>query len=51
MGTSRVGVEPRGKKKVPGEKTPNTQLTSANKVARRPAAAQRAKDMMYSRFD
>ena len=51
MGTSRVGVEPRGKKKIPGEKTPNTQLTPANKVAKRQAAAQRAKDMMHSRFD
>jgi hypothetical protein len=51
MGTSRMGVQPRGKKKVPGEKKPNTQVTPAQKVAKRRADAQRAQDMMHSRFD
>jgi hypothetical protein len=51
MGAGRMGVQPRGKKKVPGEKKSNTQLTPAQKVQKRRDAAQRAQDMMHSRFD
>jgi hypothetical protein len=56
MGSSRAGVQPRGKKKVPGQKPPRAgeyggPASPAQKVAKRRAAAQRAQDMMHSRFD
>ena len=51
MGAGRMGVQPRGQKKVPGEKKPSTHTTPAQKVAKRRDDAQRAKDMMHSRFD
>ena len=56
MGASRAGVQPRGQKKVPGKKPPAAgeyggPKSPAQKVAMRRAAAQRAKDMMSSRFD
>jgi hypothetical protein len=55
MGSGRMGagggIQPRGKKKVPGEKKPSTQVTPAEKVSKRRADAQRAQDMMHSRFD
>ena len=56
MGTGRAGVQPRGKKKVPGEKPPaagqyGAPESPAQKVAKRRAAAQRAQDNMSSRFD
>ena len=56
MGSSRLGVQPRGKKKVPGEKPPAARQygaprSPAQKVAMRRAAAQRAQDNMSSRFD
>ena len=51
MGTSRMGVKPRGKKKDRGGPTPGPSITPARKVAMRRAAAQRAQDNMSSRFD
>jgi hypothetical protein len=56
MGASRAGVQPRGQKKTPGKKPPAAgeyggPKSPAQKVAARRAAAQRAKDMMSSRFD
>lgn len=56
MGSSRAGVQPRGKKKVPGQKPPvageyGAPKSPAQKVAQRRAAAQRAQDNMSSRFD
>lgn len=56
MGSSRMGVQPRGQKKVPGKKPPAAgeyggPVSPAQKVAKRRADAQRAKDMMHSRFD
>jgi len=56
MGSSRMGVQPRGKKKVPGQKPPAAgeyggPMSPAQKVARRRANAQRAIDNMSSRFD
>jgi hypothetical protein len=55
MGSGRMGagggIQPRGKKKVPGEKKPSTQVTPAEKVSKRRADAQRTQDMMHSRFD
>jgi hypothetical protein len=51
MGAGRMGVQPRGKKKVPGEKKPSTQITPAEKVKRRRDSAQRAQDMMHSPRD
>ena len=56
MGAGRAGVQPRGQKKVPGKKPPAAgeyggPKSPAQKVAMRRAAAQRAKDMMSSRFD
>ncbi len=56
MGTGRMGVQPRGKKKVPGQKPPaageyGAPRSPAQKVAMRRAAAQRAQDNMSSRFD
>jgi hypothetical protein len=56
MGAGRMGVQPRGQKKEPGKKPPaageyGAPESPAQKVAKRRAAAQRAKDMMHSRFD
>lgn len=56
MGSGRMGVQPRGKKKVPGKKPPAAgsyggPKTPAQKVAAKRAAAQRAQDNMSSRFD
>ena len=57
MGTGRMGVQPRGKKKVPGEKPlaagqyGSGVRSPAQKVAMRRAAVQRAQDSMSSRFD
>ena len=56
MGSSRLGVQPRGKKKVPGKKPPvagqyGGPESPAQKVANRRAAAKRAQDNMSSRFD
>ena len=56
MGSSRLGVQPRGKKKVPGKKPPvagqyGGPESPAQKVAKRRAAAKRAQDNMSSRFD
>jgi hypothetical protein len=56
MGSSRMGVQPRGKKKVPGQKPPTAgsygaPASPAQKVAKRRAAAQRSQDNMSSRFD
>jgi hypothetical protein len=51
-----MGVQPRGKKKEPGKKPPAAgeyggPKSPAQKVSARRAAAQRAQDMMHSRFD
>jgi len=51
MGSSRLGVQPRGVKKEKGAPTPGPSITPAQKVAMRRAAVQRAQDMMHSRFD
>jgi hypothetical protein len=51
MGASRLGVQPRGKKKEKGGPTPGPSVSPAQKVAQRRAAAQRAQDNMSSRFD
>jgi hypothetical protein len=56
MGSGRLGVQPRGKKKEPGKKPPKAgeygaPASPAQKVAKRRAAAQRAQDNMSSRFD
>lgn len=56
MGSSRLGVQPRGQKKVPGKKPPvageyGGPKSPEQKVAQRRASAQRAKDNMSSRFD
>jgi hypothetical protein len=56
MGTGRMGVKPRGEKKEPGKKPPvageyGGPASPAQKVAKRRADAQRAQDMMHSRFD
>ena len=57
MGSSRMGVQPRGEKKVPGQKPPKAgeygskTLSPAQKVQRRRDSSQRAQDMMHSRFD
>jgi hypothetical protein len=56
MGSGRVGVQPRGKKKVPGQKPPvageyGAPKSPAQKVASRRASAQQSQDMMHSRFD
>ena len=56
MGSGRMGVQPRGKKKEPGKKPPAAgeyggPHSPAQKVAARRAAAQRAQDMQSSRFD
>jgi len=57
MGTGRLGVQPRGKKKEPGKKPPaageygSEGRSPAQKVAKLRADAKRAKDNMSSRFD
>ena len=56
MGSNRLGVQPRGKKKEPGKKPPKAgeyggPVSPAQKVAKRRAAAQRAQDNMSSRYD
>ena len=56
MGSTRLGVQPRGKKKVPGKKPPTAgqwgaPKSPAQKVAARRAAAKRSQDNMSSRFD
>jgi hypothetical protein len=56
MGSGRAGVQPRGQKKEPGKKPAKAgeyggPVSPAQKVAKRRADAQRAKDMMSSRFD
>lgn len=57
MGSSRMGVQPRGKKNVPGQKPPaageygSGVKSPTQKISARRAGAQRAQDMMHSRFD
>jgi len=51
MGSGRFGVQPRGEKKDRGGPTPGPTRTPAEKVAKRRADAQRAQDMMHSRYD
>ena len=56
MGAGRMGVQPRGQKKVPGKKPPaageyGAPRSPAQKVKMRRDAAQRAQDMMHSRYD
>jgi hypothetical protein len=51
MGAGRMGVQPRGVKKQKGAPTPGPVNPPAQKVAKRRADAQRAQDMMHSRFD
>jgi len=51
MGSGRLGVQPRGVKKDKGAPTPGPTRTPAQKVAKRRADAQRAQDMMHSRYD
>lgn len=51
MGSGRVGVQPRGKKKDRGGPTPEPSITPAQKVAKRRAQKQAAQDAMSSRFD
>jgi hypothetical protein len=51
MGAGRMGVQPRGVKKEKGAPTPKPTSTPATRVAKRRADAQRAQDMMHSRFD
>jgi hypothetical protein len=51
MGAGRMGVQPRGQKKVPGEKKSNIQLSPSQKVQKRRADVQQSQDMMHSRFD
>jgi hypothetical protein len=57
MGSSRAGVQPRGKKKVPGKKPPKageygSERKSPEQIIKsRRASAQRAQDNMSSRFD
>lgn len=56
MGSSRLGVQPRGVKKEPGKKPPvagelGAPISPAQKLSAKRAAAKRAQDMMTSRFD
>jgi len=56
MGSGRLGVEPRGKKKEPGKKPPvagqyGAPASPAQKVAKIRAAKKRSQDNMSSRFD
>jgi hypothetical protein len=57
MGSERLGVQPRGQKKVPGKKPPtageygSTRHSPEQIVKNRRAQKQAAQDMMHSRFD
>jgi len=51
MGSGRLGMQPRGVKKDKGAPTPGPSMTPVQKVAKRRADAQRAQDMMHSRYD
>ena len=57
MGSGRAGVQPRGKKKVPGQKPPaageyGSERRSPEQIVKnRRAQRQAAQDMMHSRFD
>jgi hypothetical protein len=57
MGTGRVGVEPRGKKKVPGKKPPaagerGSERRSPEQIVKhRRTEKQKSQDLMHSRFD
>jgi hypothetical protein len=56
MGSGRAGVQPRGKKKVPGKKPPvagqyGAPASPAQKIAKRRRAAAAAQAAMSSRFD
>jgi hypothetical protein len=55
MGAGRMGaggaIQQRGKKKEKGAPTPGPSVTPAQKVAKRRAAADRARDMLHSRYD
>jgi len=56
MGSSRLGVQPRGVKKEPGKKPPvagefGAPRSPAQKLSAKRAAAKRAQDSMSSRFD
>lgn len=57
VGSGRIGVQPRGKKKVPGKKPPaagqygSGVKSPAQRVAQRRADVQRAQDNMSSRYD
>ena len=53
MGTNRIGVQPRGQKKDRTSKVEPEKpaISPAQKVAKRRADAQRAQDMMHSRYD
>ena len=51
MGSSRMGVQPRGQKKVRGRKQPSIGQSPAQRVATRRAAAQASQDMMHTARD
>ena len=51
MGSSRMGVQPRGEKKVPGRKQPSIGQSPAQRVATRRAAAQASQSLMHSPRD
>ena len=53
MGAGRMGVQPRGQKKDRTSKVEPEKpaISPAQKVAKRRADAQRAQDMMHSRYD
>jgi len=55
MGSGRMGaggaIQQRGKKKEKGAPTPGPSVTPAQKVANRRANAQKARDMLHSRYD
>ena len=55
MGAGRMGaggaIQKRGERKVKGAPTPGPTNTPAQKVAKRRANAQAARDMMHSRYD
>ena len=51
MGSGRAGVQPRGVKKDKGGPTPGPSVTPTQKVEKRRASSERAKEMQSSRFD
>jgi hypothetical protein len=55
LGAGRMGaggaIQKRGEKKEKGAPTPGPSVTPAQKVAKRRAAADRARDMLHSRYD